>query len=60
MIQRNVPETPAPIRAPKLLSWGIRLLTAVAVTANPTLRAKTTVEWPKEKKNPTPKGFLPL
>jgi hypothetical protein len=52
MTQRNVPETPAPMRAPQELSWGIRVLTAAAATATPTAKANTTVEWPNEKKNP--------
>ena len=60
MIQRNVPQTPAPIvAAPVLEATGCAQSTVFAPTARPAARAKTIVECPSEKKKPTPSGRLP-
>jgi len=59
MIQRNVPDTPAPIVPPQVCNPGRSALTVLAATARPAVSAKTIVEWPSEKKKPTPSGRLP-
>jgi hypothetical protein len=56
---RNSAETSVPITPPtlrKLSSWSRN---AVAVAAIATEASITTVEWPREKKKPTPTGRLP-
>ena len=58
MIQRNVPDTPAPAYAPQSWKPGMLDLTVVAATASPVTSENTTVEWPSEKKNPTPSDRL--
>ena len=58
MIHRKVPETPAPMSEPASCKRGNPLLTAVAAKAMPMLMTNTTVEWPNEKKNPTPNDGL--
>ena len=58
MIQRNVPETPAPTYVPQSWKLGIFDLTVAAATARPVTSENTTVEWPSEKKKPTPSDRL--
>ena len=60
---RNVPETTVPTAPPTFLSspfWPTTPCT-IDFTARPSATAitRTTVEWPNEKKKPTPTGLRP-
>ena len=58
MTMRKVAETVVPIRPPMSWKTGIEL-TMLAEIAMTTVSATTIVEWPSEKKNPTPTGRCP-
>ena len=58
MTIRNVPEIAVPMMPPICCAAGM-LLTIPADTATRIVRATTTVEWPSEKKSPTPTGRWP-
>ena len=58
MMRRNVAETAVPMRPP--ISWRVGMsLTIEAEMAITTDSSTTIVEWPSEKKSPTPTGRCP-
>ena len=59
MTSRKSADTIVPTIEP--IAWNVanRRVSAVAVTAMAVDASTTTVEWPSEKKKPTPMGFLP-
>ena len=59
MIQRNVPDTPAPTYPPQCWRLGILDFTADAASARLAASEKTIVEWPSEKKKPVPSELFP-
>jgi len=56
---RKVPEIDAPSVPPSFCSPGMRFWTLSAAMAMASDIATTMVEWPSEKKKPTPSGFFP-
>ena len=59
MANRNSAETSVPATAPKVLNASKWSCSAVAVTAMAIESPTTMVEWPSEKKSPTPTGRWP-
>ena len=63
MATRKTPDTLVPTRPPMLFSCPLSLTTLAtrAFTASPNRSAikNTTLEWPSEKKKPTPTGLRP-
>jgi hypothetical protein len=58
MTSRNVPETAVPMRPPTCRAAGMSLMIPAEI-ATRTVRPTTIVEWPSEKKSPTPTGRSP-
>ncbi len=59
MANRNPAETRVPATAPKVVNESNRSLSEAEKTAIAMESAITIVEWPSEKKRPTPTGRLP-